>query len=295
MTALEQRELIEVDAMLRPAEDLVQFRGRMAQWPVEDWQSGIAVWASDNASFARDILARLEADGPLLSRDLPDTCVRPWRSTGWTNNRNVTQMLEVLVARGQVAVAGRQGSSGSGTSPRGIYPDEPHLPIEQAVRARNERRLQALGVARAKAAQAPMEPTHVGEVGERSRWRRSGHVARGPRPARPARREVPRPGRAAVPFDRILHDRKRLAEVFEYEYILEMYKPAASRRWGYYALPVLVGDAFVGKLDATADRKAGALRVNALHWESEPTARVRSAVDGEIEALASWLELDLVR
>ena len=82
MTALEQRELIEVDAMLRPAEDLVQFRGRMAQWPVEDWQSGIAVWASDNASFARDIFARLEADGPLLSRDLPDTCVRPWRSIG---------------------------------------------------------------------------------------------------------------------------------------------------------------------------------------------------------------------
>ena len=296
MSALEQRELIEVDAMLRPAEDLVQFRGRMAQWPVEDWQSGIAVWASDNASFARDILARLEADGPLLSRDLPDSCVRPWRSTGWTNNRNVTQMLEVLVARGQVAVAGRQGKQRLWDLASRIYPDEPHLPIEQAVRARNERRLRALGLARAKAAQAPMEPTHVGEVGDEvtvqgvpGTWRAD--------PAQLDRLGERFRGRAALlsPFDRILHDRKRLAEVFEYEYILEMYKPAASRRWGYYALPVLVGDAFVGKLDATADRKAGALRVNAMHWESEPTATVRSAVDGEIEALASWLELDLVR
>ena len=44
-----------------------------------------------------------------------------------------------------------------------------------------------------------------------------------------------------------------------------MYKPAAQRRWGYYALPVLHGDRLVGKLDATADRKAGVLRVDAIH------------------------------
>ena len=54
-------------------------------------------------------------------------------------------------------------------------------------------------------------------------------------------------------------------EVFEFDYILEMYKPAAARRWGYYALPILYGDRLVGKLDATADRKAGVLRVAAVH------------------------------
>ena len=48
--------------------------------------------------------------------------------------------------------------------------------------------------------------------------------------------------RCCRPFDRLVHDRVRLADLFEYEYVLEMYKPKASRRWGYFALPILHGD-----------------------------------------------------
>ena len=72
-------------------------------------------------------------------------------------------------------------------------------------------------------------------------------------------------GRAALlsPFDRLLSDRKRPREVFEFEYVLEMYKPAAQRRWGYYALPILYGDRLVGKLDARPTAQAGVLRVDA--------------------------------
>ena len=69
------------------------------------------------------------------------------------------------------------------------------------------------------------------------------------------------------PFDPIVRDRKRMEELFEFEYVLEMYKPAAKRRWGYFALPVLHGDRLVGKLDATADRKAGRLFVDAVHQD----------------------------
>ena len=52
-----------------------------------------------------------------------------------------------------------------------------------------------------------------------------------------------------------------------------MYKPAAKRRWGYFALPILHGDQLVGKLDAAADRKASVLRVHAIHEDVRFTPR----------------------
>jgi uncharacterized protein len=102
-------------------------------------------------------------------------------------------------------------------------------------------------------------------------------------------------GRAALlsPFDRLIHDRKRTVELFEFDYQLEMYKPAAKRRWGYFALPILYGDRLVGKLDATADRKAGMLRVDAIHQDAPFDKAMAAAVEGEIRDLAQWLKLDL--
>ena len=97
------------------------------------------------------------------------------------------------------------------------------------------------------------------------------------------------------PFDRLVYDRKRTLELFEFDYGLEMYKPVAKRRWGYYALPILHGDRLVGKLDAAADRKAGVLRVHAVHEDEPFTAQTAEAVDAEIAALAEWLRLDLKR
>ena len=99
-------------------------------------------------------------------------------------------------------------------------------------------------------------------------------------------------GRAALlsPFDRLIHDRKRTLELFEFDYLLEMYKPAASRRWGYFALPILYGDRLVGKLDATADRKAGVLRVHAVHEDVAFTKTMTAAVHRELRDLARWLQ-----
>lgn len=102
-------------------------------------------------------------------------------------------------------------------------------------------------------------------------------------------------GRAALlsPFDRLVHDRKRTSELFEFDYQLEMYKPAAKRRWGYFALPILYGDGLVGKLDATADRRTGALRVDAVHQDVPFTEPMSAEIGHEIEDLARWLGLEL--
>jgi uncharacterized protein YcaQ len=94
------------------------------------------------------------------------------------------------------------------------------------------------------------------------------------------------------PFDRLVHDRTRAEELFGFEYTLEVYKPAAKRRWGYFALPILHHDRLVGKLDASADRKSSLLRVNAIHEDVKLTRPVAKSVQAELEDLASWLGLD---
>jgi uncharacterized protein YcaQ len=100
-------------------------------------------------------------------------------------------------------------------------------------------------------------------------------------------------GRTALlsPFDRLIHDRVRALELFEFEYTLEMYKPPAQRRWGYFALPILHEDRLVGKVDAVADRKASVLRVNTIHEDVRFSSAMKKAVDAELDALASWLGL----
>ena len=139
----------------------------------------------------------------------------------------------------------------------------------------------------------PIEPYDVGQAGEpavvegvKGEWR-----------VDLAQLDQPWAARAALlsPFDRLIHDRKRTLELFVFDYSLEMYKPAAQRRWGYYALPILHGERLVGKLDATADRAAGVLRVNAIHQDQPFTKAMAAAVDKQIAALARWLQLDMVR
>ncbi|MFY9933835.1 MAG: crosslink repair DNA glycosylase YcaQ family protein, partial [Streptosporangiaceae bacterium] len=138
----------------------------------------------------------------------------------------------------------------------------------------------------------PIEPWDVGEAGEpavvegvKGTWR-----------VDPAAIGQPLAGRAALlsPFDRLAHDRKRALELFDFDYQLEMYKPASQRRWGYYALPILYGDRLVGKLDAGADRKARVLRVHAIHQDAPFTKATATALNREIEDLARWLDLELV-
>jgi hypothetical protein len=135
----------------------------------------------------------------------------------------------------------------------------------------------------------PGEPAYVGAAGEpavvegvKGEWR-----------VDPSLLGEELEGRTALlsPFDRLIHDRVRAEELFEFEYTLEMYKPAAKRRWGYFALPILHQDRLVGKLDAAADCKASVLRVNAIHEDVKFTRALTKAVRAELDDLAAWLGL----
>jgi uncharacterized protein len=293
---LRDRTLIELRGMIRPAEDVALYTADMAEWPgpgpLRDWQQANLRWLAANDACRLDILHRLGSDGPLAVRDLPDTCAVPWRSTGWNNNRNVAALLDIMVRRGEVAMAGWRGRDRLWDLAERVYPDTPSVPAVDARRIRDERRLRALGIARSRGPDCGIEPSDVHEAGAaavvegvRGHWR-----------VDPALLGQPFSGRAALlsPLDRLVFDRKRMTELFEFDYQLEMYKPAAKRRWGYFALPILYGDRLVGKLDATADRSVGVLRVDAIHQDVTFGPAMTTAVDQEIKDLANWLGLDLM-
>jgi uncharacterized protein YcaQ len=279
--ALAARQLFEVDALVRPIEDVGLV---LAGHPIFQYDS-VRDWLEANAKFSREIVKALTKGGPLPSRAIPDTCAVPWKSTGWTNDRNVTQMLELMLLRGDVAIAGRVGRERLWDIPERVYPQFATPPADEAQRLRDVRRLAALGIARAKAPKQPIEPVHVGAAGVaavvegvKGEWRID-----------PTYLEGGFEGRTALlsPFDRLVYDRKRSLELFDFEYTLEMYKPAAQRRWGYFALPVLHGDRLVGKVDAV--RVDGELRVNAIHEDVKFTRAMRADVQAEVAALAAWL------
>ena len=160
--------------------------------------------------------------GPLASRDIPDTSAVPWASSGWTNDRNVTQMLEFLAARARSPSPAAAAGSACGTSPSGC--------------TRPER----AGGARRRGAPDPRRATGCGRwaLPARGRWatpafpRGRGHV--GPVAGRPGRDSRGFEGRTALlsPFDRLIHDRVRAQELFGFDYTLEMYKPKAEAAVG---------------------------------------------------------------
>jgi uncharacterized protein YcaQ len=295
---LDRHVLLDHHQLARPAEDLALHRAEMARWPGpqpwKKWQEELVAWVEANDACRRDVLERLRGDGPLPRAELPDTTEVPWPSSGWNNDKNVKMLLTQLVERGEVARAGRtdDGRDLLFDLAERVYPDGPVPSAEDAALERDRRRLASLGIARARAAQQPNEPNHVGVAGEPATvegvtgaWRVD--------PRWLDASTGPFEGRAAVlsPLDRLVTDRKRLGELFGFEYHLEMYKPVARRRWGYWAMPVLWHDRLVGKLDAVADRDAGELRVDATHEDEPWSSACRDDVRREVESLAGWLGL----
>jgi uncharacterized protein len=296
--ALAGRDLYDDGNAIRPMSDLRLHLAEMEAWPPWEYTRD---WLEANELFRNEVLDALDADGPMRSRDIHASAQVPWRSSGWNGDRNVRMMLECLLGRGDVAIDGRQGNQRLWDLAERVYPTGVQaVHRDEARLIRDERRLRALGIARATGTVLPGEPIHVGDAGEPAvvdgvdgEWR----VDPAQLESLGDRAESRSGGRAALlsPFDAIVRDRKRMEQLFEFDYVLEMYKPAAQRRWGYFALPVLYGDRLVGKLDATADRKAGMLFVDAVHEDVPFTKTMASAVDDEVVTLADRLGLALTR
>ena len=247
----DERKLIEWDAYLYPIEDLPILKARMRRKD-GPWDARNIAYLKDNAAYRRYILRELERRGPLLSREIEDHKPSGREAHRWWGARKMGLMLEVMSARGQVAVVGRRGKQRVWDLADRWFPECETLTWAEAERRRKELRFRSQGVRF-----------------EKGKWIAHPDADAGPVPA--ARTTF------LSPFDQLIHDRNRAHKLWDFFYRLEMYVPAAKREYGYYVLPLLVGDRIVGRAEPRYDRKTGELELLGA-WGD--TARLDEAMAG---------------
>ncbi|MFX0097606.1 MAG: winged helix-turn-helix domain-containing protein [Candidatus Hodarchaeota archaeon] len=280
-----------------PTEDYPIFDGLMRTAYTGDspWAQKIRAWVEENKALRHYILNQIRRHGPLPSNRFKDIATSDWQSTGWTAGRNINQMLTYLWATGKIMVAKRIGRQKWWDITERFLPDwTPKETLSEAEIARRgvEKSLRALGVAR---------PIHIrnhyirrcyGDLNNvLNDLESEGYISRvrikNKKDVRPwpgswyiHAKDMPlidgiasgkwEPRTTLLsPFDNLICDRRRTEQIFKFSFHLEIYVPKLKRKYGKYAMPILQGDRFIGRIDPEMDRKNGKLRINAIYAEQE--------------------------
>ncbi len=277
----------------------------------DPWALRVREWMEQNRNLHDFILAELTAKGALFSRQLEADGLDPqaWVSSGWTNDRNVSRMLDFLWSQGRIMVADRSGIQKKWDLAERCLPDgmpRDQWEIEQVVTYAAQKSLRALGA-------ATMQ--HIKE-----------HYTRGRYPDLPATlKALEKAGRIQrievegqtgawyihaddlarldqieagdwqprttllSPFDNLICDRKRTESLWDFFFRIEIYVPAAKRQYGYYVLPILHGDRLIGRIDPKYERKTQTLRVDHIYAEADAPAEAAPEIRAAIESLAQFV------
>ena len=252
----------------------------------------------EHPRIAKEVLHRIEVEGPLTPGDFGGA-----GTPGWWEWSPAKQVFEALFSSGQLAVRERRSFARVYDLPERLYTAQQLAPVDEkdALRWRVLRAVTARGIVtekrlsdyfrvtgRSKPLAAPM--VDLIDEGVIVRVQVGEHAAL----ADPAALTPPDDPTAAVllcPFDNLIWDRDETEHLFGFRHRLEIYVPKPKRQYGYYVLPLLVGSRLVGRADVKADRKAGALRILAMHWNGRPAPR---ALDRAATRLAWTLGLPSV-
>lgn len=254
---------------------------------------------------------RIERDGPMMSKDFEhkdDKNDRSW--WGWKPQKAA---LDVLWRMGELAVRKRINFHKVYDLAERVFPDLHSLPthtqseyIDWSCKAALDRLVVATpnelaayfgGVSLQEARTWGTKAIKCGEACEVSIESADGSAPkRGlalldwkKRAARLT--DAPQRIRLLSPFDPVIRDRKRLLRYFNFDYRFEGFVPAAKRQYGYYVLPILEGDRFVGRLDPKLHRDRSELEIKGLWWEPKikPTKKRQALLDDALHNLAEFV------
>ncbi len=305
-TARGPRLLVEYwahEAALMAVEDWPLMRWRMREYVHGRW--GVDIVKS-NPRLVDEVVAAVGELGPSTAGQIEahlETATRRGKGAWW--NRSETKWVaEALFASGVLTTAHRVGFARHYDLVERVLPAEAlarQVDDADALRELTLRAATALGVATEadirdyfRMRPAEVRPALADLVGDRllepvevEGWDAQAYLVAG--------RSVPRTDRGTAllcPFDPLIFFRPRVERLFGFEYRIEIYTPAAKRKFGYYVWPFLLDGELVGRVDLKADRAAGVLRVPGAFVEPgrEP-ARVAGALAGELQTMANWLGL----
>ncbi len=306
------------EELLQPGQPLFEYWGHEASWlPLalypafefrrtdyrcHPWWGDVI---SENAKVADDLRRRIREEGPLRSLEMEGR-----GSRGWWDLKLAKRVAAALWSSGELAIRERRNFQRSYDLAERVIPErwrsEP-LDEEAALEALLLKALVGHGWARTGTLTATWRlrgrPEKVALVlkrlAETGRIRRC-RMMGGDRPAPgwilaedlelAARLESVRPRRdrgvLLSPFDPVLWDRERVARLFGFEQLLEIFKPAPQRKFGYYCLPILAGERLIGRFDLKASRRQGTLTVLCSRFEQTGTDRPGSPADAAAAASA---------
>ena len=260
-----EKRLFEWNAFIYPVEDLPLIRALMREpWGQLKWHGWAKEFMKEQAGLRRYILRELERDGPLPSRELQHHAARYEERTVWWGTRaQMTWMLELLHRRGKIAVAGRQTGQRLWDLAERVWPETETVPLAEARRVLDDMRFRAQGVRFERGKLVVHPEAEDGRVGSRVTF--------------------------LSPFDGLVKNRDRAEALWDFFYRLEMYVPKAKREYGYYVLPILLGDRVIGRIEPVFDRKTKVLRVEGVFAEPGAPAGAGSGIAQATRRLGKWL------
>jgi len=230
-------------------------------------------------NLMKKILERISREGPMAANDFEND--RVTKSSGWWDWRPSKIALERLHLTGKLLTTRKKGFHKLYDLTDNIVPghiDKTKPSKEEFARQLIFRSLKALGIASAREIAWNGRLVKPPVKQELEKLVNAGEVCqveiegvKGPSYMHPEykKKKITIAGDAFVlsPFDMLNVYRRRLRDFFDFDYQVECFVPAPKRKYGYFSLPILVGDTFVARMDAKADRKQKTLVINNLHFE----------------------------